>query len=117
MYRDLNFTVYFLVRMMNFFLRPELFNKSISNYLERFKFSKFGIRIHHIWKEFTRTAKNFVAKIDEAEKAEIKTDEIKNLPSTYTIKQIMESWTTQNVTPLLTVTKTDHEQIIIKQVS
>lgn len=90
---------YFLTRMIHFFLGPDIFQKSINNYLEEFKFS--NSKFDDLWAKFTSTANTIQPQL---------------LPD-ISVEEIMKSWMDQKGYPLINVTwKPETKEISISQV-
>lgn len=80
----------YLIRMMNKFLGEDIFQKSVSNYLKKHRYS--NAAQDDLWNALTQTAQ--AAGI---------------LQPNVTVKIIMDTWTLQTGYPLVTVTR-DYEK-------
>lgn len=80
----------FLIRMMNMFLGEDVFQKSVANYLKKYKYS--NAAQDDLWEALTQTA-----------------HERGILQPNVTVKMIMDTWTLQTGYPLLTVVR-DYEK-------
>ncbi|KAF9820098.1 hypothetical protein SFRURICE_014177 [Spodoptera frugiperda] len=78
-----------LIRMMTMFLGDEVFRKAINNYLRKYSYD--NAEQDDLWRELTAVSKKYGV-----------------LPGNVTVKDIMDTWTTQTGYPILTVTR-DYE--------
>ncbi|KAJ8715807.1 hypothetical protein PYW07_010289 [Mythimna separata] len=86
-----------LIRMMTMFLGDEVFRKAINNYLNKYSYA--NAEQDDLWRELTAASQQYGG-----------------LTRNVTVKQVMDTWTTQTGYPILTVTR-DYEDksLTIKQ--
>uniref|UniRef100_A0A2A4JS21 Aminopeptidase n=1 Tax=Heliothis virescens TaxID=7102 RepID=A0A2A4JS21_HELVI len=86
-----------LIRMMTMFLGNEIFRKAINNYLRKYSYN--NAAQDDLWRELTAVS-----------------DEYGVLPRNVSVKDIMDTWTTQTGYPILTVNR-DYEDksLTVKQ--
>nr|WAK99423.1 aminopeptidase N 13 [Spodoptera frugiperda] len=72
-----------LIRMMTMFLGDEVFRKAINNYLRKYSYD--NAEQDDLWRELTAVSKKYGV-----------------LPGNVTVKDIMDTWTTQTGYPILT---------------